>query len=126
MKTINDYERLRSWYLARLRKLSLENVAVQGLTPASLIQADRENIEKIILKSQAKSNGEKSRKQLGVELLLHFVLVLILVSVYLPLPAYGFSLTHSADLAYLSIAFLFLIEPLFAFLRKNESSDPAQ
>ena len=66
LKTLSEYERLRSWYLARLRKLSLENVAAQGLTPASLIQADRENIEKIILKSQARNYGEKSRKQLGV------------------------------------------------------------
>jgi len=126
LKSLSEYERLRSWYLARLRKLSLENVAAQGLTPASLIQADRENIEKIILKSQARNYGEKSRKQLGVELLLHFVLVLIMVSVYLPLPAYGFSLSHPADLAYLFIALLFLIEPLFAFLWKSEQAEPSQ
>jgi uncharacterized membrane protein len=43
-----DYERLRSWYLARLRKSAHDAERQRSLTPASLIAADRAAIERLI------------------------------------------------------------------------------
>ena len=43
------YEKVRSWYLARLRKSAVEETARNvNLTPAALIVADREFVEKLI------------------------------------------------------------------------------
>src|ERR1700733_3958005 len=41
-------ERLRSWYLARLRKTALQAEAGSDLTPATLVRTDRDALEKLI------------------------------------------------------------------------------
>lgn len=44
------YEKVRSWYLARLRKAAVEETTRNvNLTPAALIVADREFVERLIL-----------------------------------------------------------------------------
>lgn len=51
------YEKVRSWYLARLRKAAVEETTRNvNLTPAALIVADREFVERLILE---KSNMPK-------------------------------------------------------------------
>lgn len=43
-----NYDSLRSWYLAKLRKSAIEAQVSGQLTPSALIAADREVIEKLI------------------------------------------------------------------------------
>lgn len=51
------YEKVRSWYLARLRKAAVEETTRNvNLTPAALIVADREFVERLILE---KTNAPK-------------------------------------------------------------------
>ncbi|MBX9686421.1 MAG: hypothetical protein K2X27_06935 [Candidatus Obscuribacterales bacterium] len=45
---MSNYETLRSWYLAKLRKSAIEAQVSGQLTPSALIAADREVIEKLI------------------------------------------------------------------------------
>ncbi|MBY0546706.1 MAG: hypothetical protein K2W95_05410 [Candidatus Obscuribacterales bacterium] len=56
------YEKVRSWYLARLRKAAVEETTRNvNLTPAALIVADREFVERLILEKSnlpKKSSGQ--------------------------------------------------------------------
>ncbi|MBX9689018.1 MAG: hypothetical protein K2X27_20080 [Candidatus Obscuribacterales bacterium] len=110
MNNCSDYERLRSWYLARLRKLSLESNIDRSLTPAALISADRENIEQLIMRNQenqlkARSNGNFLLRDLLFNLLV-YALLLALVSCFLPVQLVSFN-----NLALVYLFLLFLLEP---------------
>lgn len=45
----SEYAKVRSWYLARLRKRAIDKAAANQLTPAALIAADRERVEQLVL-----------------------------------------------------------------------------
>jgi PAS domain S-box-containing protein len=51
-------ERLRSWYLARLRKAALQAQAGSDLTPATLVRTDRDALEKLIAEPARTSSSE--------------------------------------------------------------------
>ena len=53
----SKYEVLQSWYLARLRKVALDSIAADGLTPQALILADRELVEKLIAEKSAEGTS---------------------------------------------------------------------
>ena len=58
----SKYEILQSWYLARLRKVALDSIAADGLTPQALILADRELVEKLIAeKAQEEKESDVSK-----------------------------------------------------------------
>lgn len=60
MQQQTNYETLRSWYLAKLRKSAIEAQVSGQLTPSALIAADREVIEKLIAeRSEADENKDK-------------------------------------------------------------------
>ena len=48
MNADRAYEILRSWYLAKLRRSAIEARTSAALTPAALISADRDVIQKLI------------------------------------------------------------------------------
>jgi PAS domain S-box-containing protein len=48
-----EYERLRAWYLAHLRKSQLTGEFADGMTPATLIKRDREALELLIAEQDA-------------------------------------------------------------------------
>ncbi len=56
-------ERLRSWYLARLRKAALQAQAGNDLTPATLVRKDRDALEKLIAEP-VKSSAAASKQEL--------------------------------------------------------------
>lgn len=56
------YERLRSWYLANLRRRAINEPAGIALTPAALIAADREMVEMLIAGRARQDEGDKSRR----------------------------------------------------------------
>ena len=58
MQPATNYETLRSWYLAKLRKSAIEAQVSGQLTPSALIAADREVIEKLIAE-RAESEDNK-------------------------------------------------------------------
>lgn len=75
-----NYETLRSWYLAKLRKSAIEAQVSGQLTPSALIAADREVIEKLIAeRSEADDNKEviKVKNTGGVKFALCLWLYLI-------------------------------------------------
>lgn len=59
--TSSKYEILQSWYLARLRKMALKSAEAEGLTPQSLIAADRELVEKLIAERAESHSGATTR-----------------------------------------------------------------
>lgn len=60
MQVQSNYETLRSWYLAKLRKSAIEAQVSGQLTPSALIAADREVIEKLI--AERAEVDEKAQK----------------------------------------------------------------
>ncbi len=60
MQQLTNYETLRSWYLAKLRKSAIEAQVSGQLTPSALIAADREVIEKLIAE-RSESEEEQSK-----------------------------------------------------------------
>ncbi len=68
------YEKVRSWYLARLRKAAVEETTRNvNLTPAALIVADREFVERLILEktnAPKKAMGKAINKRDYVSILL--------------------------------------------------------
>lgn len=64
MQPATNYDTLRSWYLAKLRKSAIEAQVSGQLTPSALIAADREVIEKLIAE-RAESEDQKSRAKAG-------------------------------------------------------------
>ena len=54
----SEYDQLRSWYLARLRKLSTATDDVLDQSPASLVVADKEKFERRAVTSAALKGGE--------------------------------------------------------------------
>lgn len=59
MQPATNYDTLRSWYLAKLRKSAIEAQVSGQLTPSALIAADREVIEKLIAE-RAESEDNKA------------------------------------------------------------------
>lgn len=57
-----NYETLRSWYLAKLRKSAIEAQVSGQLTPSALIAADREVIEKLIAERSEADDAKDSPK----------------------------------------------------------------
>lgn len=113
----SKYEILQSWYLARLRKVALDSIAADGLTPQALILADRELVEKLIAdKAQEEANSEaavseeslnKSLPKLNVgnALLIIFLILAIVVLVGLAVLAMqvnSLSLSESSSSALLA------------------------
>ena len=61
-----DYERLRAWYLAHLRKSQLVGDIAGDVTPATLIKRDREALEKLISETAPAVQAERaSNKAVG-------------------------------------------------------------
>jgi hypothetical protein len=56
-KNSNAYNRLRRWYLARLRKTALASAATADMTPATLVKLDQETIQKVL----AQTGSEPTR-----------------------------------------------------------------
>lgn len=82
----SKYEQLRAWYLARLRKQSLEAGQAQMLTPTALIAADRENVEKLII-AKASSDSENPtvsalEQKVWIEVLVGFCFSIYLLFVF--------------------------------------------
>lgn len=81
---LQAYDLLRSWYLARLRKLSLQTQRELQLTPGALISADRDNIERLILAGQATdTTGPLEKTSLVKELLAALVVAAIAAGAYI-------------------------------------------
>ncbi len=59
----SNYETLRSWYLAKLRKSAIEAQVSGQLTPSALIAADREVIEKLIAERSESEEGKGSKRK---------------------------------------------------------------
>ncbi len=57
-----NYESLRSWYLAKLRKSAIEAEVSGQLTPSALIAADREVVEKLIAERSESEVREQKPK----------------------------------------------------------------
>jgi hypothetical protein len=62
----NEYPKVRSWYLARLRRAAIEKAASERLTPASLIAADKDLVEKLVLEKAAKPAVKKQQDNSGM------------------------------------------------------------
>jgi PAS domain S-box-containing protein len=58
-------ERLRSWYLARLRKAALQTQAGSDLTPATLVRRDRDALEKLIAEPARSAAPEPNLKAIA-------------------------------------------------------------
>jgi hypothetical protein len=89
MQPSTNYETLRSWYLAKLRKSAIEAQVSGQLTPSALIAADREVIEKLIAeRAEAEENQGKpklasSGAVVYALLLWVFLIIAVLVSLFL-------------------------------------------
>jgi len=89
MQQLSNYESLRSWYLAKLRKSAIEAQVSGQLTPSALIAADREVIERLIAERSEQDEGMGEPRKLGsgalafVLYLWMFLLAGILVSLFL-------------------------------------------
>lgn len=62
MQPLSNYESLRSWYLAKLRKSAIEAQVSGQLTPSALIAADREVIEKLIAERSEVEESKQTAK----------------------------------------------------------------
>ena len=89
MQPTTNYETLRSWYLAKLRKSAIEAQVSGQLTPSALIAADREVIEKLIAERAESEENQTQAKGVGTSALLYaflvwlYLIVAVLVSVIL-------------------------------------------
>jgi hypothetical protein len=61
MNAEREYSKLRSWYLARLRKQAIAQATTNSLTPAALVAADRKFVEQRIIE-QANQHVESPQK----------------------------------------------------------------
>ena len=121
-----NYERLRAWYLAHLRKSQLVSDIASGVTPATLIKRDREALEILIADStpdrqlHVKSdslavadNDASYRKNLNPVTLIYFVNVA--VSVWL---LTGIGLPFTTDFTFrLAIAILLILSTVLLRMR---------
>lgn len=105
----SNYARLRSWYLARLRKKILQRIEKQSLTPGGLIAADSEAVHDLVL--SAGLSKQRTDKRFRRSLLLAFIpsLLLLLISASLHLSAFStaiaFAVAHIAVLLWLRKVF---------------------
>jgi hypothetical protein len=89
MQQLSNYESLRSWYLAKLRKSAIEAQVSGQLTPSALIAADREVIERLIAERSESDESKDKPKQIGfaalrfVLLVWGFLVAGVLVSLFL-------------------------------------------
>lgn len=59
-KALQEQERLRDWYLARMRKRALsEATSIIALTPATLINADREQLTRLLESHESSRTAEE-------------------------------------------------------------------
>jgi hypothetical protein len=85
----SNYESLRSWYLAKLRKSAIEAQVSGQLTPSALIAADREVIEKLIAERSEADEGKAQAKKKNsaalafVLFLWLYLIVGVMVSIFL-------------------------------------------
>lgn len=118
MNESNAYTRLRLWYLARLRKLSLASESELKLTPAALISADKENIERQILAERDAGEPTLRKSALFLDTALALLLGGGLVFTYQKVINQPFDLTKMPDLFMAAVAVLLLAEAVFFNLRK--------
>jgi hypothetical protein len=89
MQPLSNYESLRSWYLAKLRKSAIEAQVSGQLTPSALIAADREVIEKLIAERSEADDGKTVSAPSGagalqfVLYLWAFLIISALISLFL-------------------------------------------
>jgi hypothetical protein len=88
MQPTTNYETLRSWYLAKLRKSAIEAQVSGQLTPSALIAADREVIEKLIAeRAEAEEQGKPKAVSTGAVLyalmLWVYLIIAVLVSLFM-------------------------------------------
>lgn len=62
MTDSDSYNRLREWYLARLRNLARQQESKTAITPASLIASDKMVIEQLIAKAADKSEAPEEKR----------------------------------------------------------------
>lgn len=80
MQDQSNYETLRSWYLAKLRKSAIEAQVSGQLTPSALIAADREVIEKLIAERE---ESDEPKLQAARKNKLDLIKLLLLLWLYL-------------------------------------------
>lgn len=113
------YMQLRLWYLARLRKLSLATESEMKLTPAALISADKENIEKqILLERDATLDPTLRKSTLVLDVVLAIVLASGLVFAYVKIGGQPFDLTKTPDQLFVVLILLLVAESVLSNRRK--------
>lgn len=75
----DEYERLRLWYLARLRRAALR-APNDALTPLTLIETDRRHVEKLVIEA-AQGNSGQQQVGRGGAIAMELPLVLLLLGV---------------------------------------------
>lgn len=106
----SNYETLRSWYLAKLRKSAIEAQVSGQLTPSALIAADREVIEKLIAERAESEEGQsklRSKASSQAIIFAFFIWFYLIVGLYISL--FLFCLT---DASILADVFLVALNPL--------------
>lgn len=89
MQPTTNYETLRSWYLAKLRKSAIEAQVSGQLTPSALIAADREVIEKLIAERAEAEENQGKPKAAGNEAVLHalmlwaYLILAVIISLFM-------------------------------------------
>lgn len=130
MSNQREYEKLRAWYLARLRRLSLQSETELQLTPGALISMDRENIEKMIL-ADARTVGlnpmgmsdtapETQKQAAWSGVVFSVVLAVVLSSAYCVLVR-PFSFAQLPDLCFALLMAMLLVEALVSLPGKRST-----
>lgn len=119
MQEQGNYETLRSWYLAKLRKSAIEAQVSGQLTPSALIAADREVIEKLIAEKEESDEPLRKAARKNKVAQMYF---LLLIWLYLLLALFvSLFIFCLADLSIMPDLILLLINP--ANLSASEGSN---
>jgi PAS domain S-box-containing protein len=103
----HNYERLRAWYLAHLRKSQLADEVAGDMTPATLIKRDREALELLIaddsaLTPQTNLASERQPLKLNPAILIVFVNIIV-ASWFLFAPVIGLDFSVRLAIAILLV-----------------------
>jgi hypothetical protein len=72
-----EYVKVRSWYLARLRRVAIDKAAATQLTPAALIAADKELVERLVLEKVVQQGSVKQKRPHTALLLGSWILLVV-------------------------------------------------
>lgn len=79
----NEYVKVRSWYLARLRRVAIDKAAATQLTPAALIAADKELVERLVLEKVVQAGSPKQKRPPNALLVGIWILLVVASFVWL-------------------------------------------